>query len=44
MVAPVSFKGHLGDKTAEALVPNAGVIGSVDLDKMLEAREKGYVE
>jgi hypothetical protein len=44
MVAPVSFQGYLGDKTAEALVPNAGVIGSVDLDKMLEAREKGYVE
>lgn len=44
MAAPVSFKGHLEDKTAEALVPNAGVIGSVDPDKMLEAREKGYVE
>ena len=41
MMAPVSFKGHLGDKTAEALVPNAGGIGSMDLDKMLEAREKG---
>jgi hypothetical protein len=41
MGAALSFKGHLGDKRAEALVPKVGVIGSVDMEKVPEAREKG---
>jgi hypothetical protein len=41
MGAPVSFEGHLGNRTAEALVLNAGLIGSVDLERMPETREKG---
>ncbi len=40
MLAPVAFDPKLGDKTADAVVANAAVVVSVDVDKMLEAWKK----
>ena len=41
MLAPVLFAADLGDKTADAVMANAAVTVSVDMDKVLEAWKKG---
>jgi len=40
LLAPVLFEPNLGDKTAEAVIANAAVTVSVDMDKVLEAWKK----
>jgi uncharacterized protein (TIGR02058 family) len=40
LLAPVLFESKLGDKTAEAVMANASVTVSVDMDKVLEAWKK----
>jgi uncharacterized protein (TIGR02058 family) len=41
LLAPVLFAANLGDKTADAVMANAAVTVSVDMDKVLEAWKKG---
>ena len=41
MTAKVAFAAELGDKVDEAVVANAAVTVSVDMDKVLEAWKKG---
>ncbi|MBI2847549.1 MAG: Lin0512 family protein [Chloroflexi bacterium] len=36
MLAPVTFEPRIGDRTAEAVVANAAITVSVDMDKILE--------
>jgi len=40
LLAPVLFEPNLGDKTAEAIIANAAVTVSVDMDKVLKAWKK----
>ena len=40
MLAPVLFSANLGDKTADAVIANAAITVSVDMDKVRGAWEK----
>lgn len=41
LLAPVLFAPELGDKTADAVMANAAITVSVDMDKVLEAWKRG---
>lgn len=41
LTAPVLFAANLGDKTADAIMANAAVTVSVDMDKVLAAWKEG---
>jgi uncharacterized protein (TIGR02058 family) len=40
MLAPVLFSANLGDKTADAVIANAAITVSIDMDKVLDAWNK----
>jgi len=41
LLAPIAFSANLGDKTADAIVANAAVTVSIDMDKVIEVWKKG---